>query len=74
MKTEQQNEEPKNVKYLSRLFSILNESIKTIVYNLQIALELSLPRNYPSGWRKIPIREVESRPMLCLEKSSINCL
>lgn len=45
--------------YLPCLFGIFDKPIKAIIYNLEVIVELTLPRNYPSCKREIPVRNVE---------------
>lgn len=59
---------------LSAFFCIPDESIKTVIDDLKVILELSLPRDHPSCQRNFPVRNVEGGSMLSFKKSTIYCL
>lgn len=59
---------------LSRVFCIFDESIKTVINNLQVILELPLSRDNPPHEGNFPVWNVEGRPMFCFKEGTIHCL
>ena len=60
--------------HLSGIFCISDESIKTVIDNFKVLLELPLPGDNPPRQRNIPVWNVESRSVLSFKKSAIYCL